>query len=57
VYWTRTSTEQDRTREDLKKTDTEILRADRIRQAKELLRSAQKPEYRTEKITSSVYVV
>jgi hypothetical protein len=48
---------QDRTREDLKKTDTEILRTDRIPQEKGSLRRIQEPEYRTEKITSLVYVV
>jgi hypothetical protein len=48
------STRQYRTSEDLKKTDTEILRTDRISQEKELLRRIQELEYRTEKITSLV---
>jgi hypothetical protein len=40
----------------VQKTDTEILRTDRTPQEKELLR-IQEPEYRTEKMTSLVYVV
>jgi hypothetical protein len=43
-----------RTRKDLKKADTEILRTDRIPQEKELLRRIQEPKYRTEKIKSLV---
>jgi hypothetical protein len=44
-----------RTREDLKKTDSEILRTDRQNTAGEGI--TKKPEHRTEKITSLVYVV
>jgi hypothetical protein len=42
-----------RTRKALKKATTEILRT----QEKESLRRIQEPEYRTEKITTLVYVV
>jgi hypothetical protein len=48
------STRQDRTMEDLKKTDTEILQTDRIPQEKGSLRRIQEPEHRTENITSLV---
>jgi hypothetical protein len=42
---------------DLKTTDTEILRTDRIPQEKGLLRKNQEPEHRTERIKSLVYVM
>jgi hypothetical protein len=41
----------------LRKTDTELLRTDRIPQENGLLRRIQEPEYRTENIKSLVYVV
>jgi hypothetical protein len=41
----------------VEKTDTEILRTDRIPQGKGSLRRTQEREHRTEKITSLVYVV
>jgi hypothetical protein len=48
---------QGRTRKYLKKTDTEVLRTDRIPRERGLLRRIQETEYRTEKITFLIYVV